>query len=134
MKEILLKIRLTLLFLSNSVPFNGQDYEKQKPPGSSDKSLFRLLSMFRNIPLLVMNSLNKFDDIMQSSFWVISKITLLLIYASQFMISYIIPLSFFLLNLESVERNGKNYKNFNIEKTFQMNKKHFSVFEGLSFG
>ena len=118
MKEILLKIRLTLFFLSNPAPFNRQDYEKQKPPGSSDKSLFRLLSMFRNIPLLVVYSLNKFDDIMQSGFWIISKITLLLIYASRFMISYIIPLSFVLLNLESVGRNGKNYKNLNIEKTF----------------
>ena len=38
----------------------------------------------------------------------------LLIYASQFMKSWIIPLSFVLLNLERMERKGKNYKNVNI--------------------
>ena len=32
------------------------------------------------------------------------------IYAGHFMTSQIIPLSFVLLNLESVERKGKNYK------------------------
>ena len=54
MKEILLEIRyferdyqkpfrkLTLLFLSNPVHFNGQSYQKQKGPGTSDQSLFRL--------------------------------------------------------------------------------------------
>ena len=54
MQEILLKIRyferglsktlkkLTLFFLSNPVPFNGQGYQKQKWLGTSDKSLFML--------------------------------------------------------------------------------------------
>ena len=54
MQEILFKIRyferglsktlkkLTLLFLSNPVPFNGQSYQKQKGPGTSDQSLFKL--------------------------------------------------------------------------------------------
>ena len=49
MQEIIFKIRclkehyqtilkkLTLIFLPNPVLFNGQDYEKQKGPGSSDK-------------------------------------------------------------------------------------------------
>ena len=32
----------TLLFLSNPVPFNGQNYQKQKGAGTSDQSLFRL--------------------------------------------------------------------------------------------
>ena len=52
MQEILLKIRyierglskslkLTLFFLLNPVPFNGQCYEKQKRPGTSDQWLFR---------------------------------------------------------------------------------------------
>ena len=48
MQEILLRIRyferdyqkpfkkLTLFFLSNPVPFNGQSYLKQKGPGTSD--------------------------------------------------------------------------------------------------
>ena len=31
--------------------------------------------------------------------------------------TYIIPLPFFLLTLESVEEKGKNYKNLNISRT-----------------
>ena len=38
------------------------------------------------------------------------------IYGNQFMASYIIPLPFVLLNLECVERKGKNYKNLNISR------------------
>ena len=34
--------RLTLFFLLNPVPFKGQCYQKQKGPGTSDQSLFRL--------------------------------------------------------------------------------------------
>ena len=34
--------KLTLLFLSNPVAFNGQSYQKQKEPGTSDQSPFRL--------------------------------------------------------------------------------------------
>ena len=47
MQEVLLRIsyferlskaseKLTIFFLSNPVPFNGQDYEKQKGPVTSD--------------------------------------------------------------------------------------------------
>ena len=73
MQEILLKIRyferglskslkkLTLFLLSNPVPFNGQDYEKQEGPGTSDQLLFRLQNKFRKIILLVMYYLAKFD-------------------------------------------------------------------------
>ena len=39
------------------------------------------------------------------------------IYADQFMTSQIIPFPFVLLNLENVERKGKNYKNLNIWRT-----------------
>ena len=39
------------------------------------------------------------------------------IYANQFMTSQIIPLRCALLNLEIVERKGKNYKNLNISRT-----------------
>ena len=39
-----------------------------------------------------------------------------LIYAGQFM-TQIIPLSFVLLNLESVERKGETYKILNISRT-----------------
>ena len=40
-------------FLSNPVPFNTQNYQKQKGPGTSDQSLFRLQNKFIKIPLLV---------------------------------------------------------------------------------
>ena len=55
--------KLTLFFLSNPVPFNGQSYQKQKGPGTSDQSLFRLQNKFRKIPLLVMYYLTKFDGV-----------------------------------------------------------------------
>ena len=55
--------KLTLFFLSNPVPFNGQSYQKQKEPGTSDQSLFRLKNKFRKIPLLVIYYLTKFDDV-----------------------------------------------------------------------
>ena len=60
--------KLTLFFLSNPVPFNGQSYQKQKGSGTSDQSLFRLQNKFRKIHLLVIYSLTKFDDIIQSGF------------------------------------------------------------------
>ena len=76
MQEIVLKVRyfekglskslkkkVTLFFLSNPVPFNRQNYQKQKGPGTSDQSLFRLRNKFRKIPLLVMYYLTKCDDI-----------------------------------------------------------------------
>ena len=50
-------------FLSNPVPFNRQIYQKQKGPGTSAQSLFRLPNKFRKIPLLVMYYLTKFDDV-----------------------------------------------------------------------
>ena len=75
MKEIFLKIRsferrlsktfkkLTLLFLLNPVPANGQSYQKQKEPGTSDQSLFRLKKKFTKISLLVIYYLTKFDGV-----------------------------------------------------------------------
>ena len=55
--------KVTLFFLLNPVPFNRQNYQKQKGPGTSDQSLFRLQNKFRKIPLLVMYYLTKFDDV-----------------------------------------------------------------------
>ena len=55
--------KLTLFFLSNPVPFNGQSYQKQKGPETSDQSFFRLRITFRKIPLLVTYYLTKFNDI-----------------------------------------------------------------------
>ena len=53
----------TIFFLLNPVPFNGQSYQKQNGPGTSDQSLFRLRSKFRKFPLLVTYYLTKFDDV-----------------------------------------------------------------------
>ena len=59
--------KLNIFFLLNPVPFIGQSYQKQKGPGTSNQSLFRLQNKFRKIPLLVIYYLNKFDDIIQNS-------------------------------------------------------------------
>ena len=67
--------KLTIFFLLNPVTFNEQSYQKQKGPGTSNQSLFRLQNKFRKIPLLVIYYLTKFDDIILSSFQVIPKIT-----------------------------------------------------------
>ena len=56
-------LKLTLFFLSNPIYFNGQSYQKQKGPGTSDQLLFRLQKKLRKIPLLAIYYLNKFDDI-----------------------------------------------------------------------
>ena len=55
--------KLNLFFLSNPVPFNGQNkkYEKQKRLGIRDQLFFRLQNKFRKLPLLVMYYLTKFD-------------------------------------------------------------------------
>ena len=50
-------------FLSNPVPFNGQNDQKQKGPRTSHQSLFRLQNKFRKVPLLVLYYLTKFDDV-----------------------------------------------------------------------
>ena len=75
MQEILLTVRyferglpktfkkVTLLFLLNPVPFNGQNCKKQKDPGTSGQSFFRLQNKFRKIPLLVVYYLTKFGDV-----------------------------------------------------------------------
>ena len=52
----------------NFIPFNSQNYEKQKGPGTSDQSVFRLRNKFRKIPLLVMYYLTKFYDVIKSGF------------------------------------------------------------------
>ena len=74
MQETILKIRyfekglskslkkFTVFFLSNSVPLNGQDYEKQKGLGTS-QLLFWLKNKFRKIILLVIHYLTKFHDV-----------------------------------------------------------------------
>ena len=60
--------KVTSFFPSHLVPFNRQDYQKQKRPKTSDQSLLMLQNKFRKIPLLVMYYLTKFDDVIQSGF------------------------------------------------------------------
>ena len=55
--------RVTSFFPSNPVSFNRQSYQKEKGPGTTDQSLFRLRNKFRKIPLLDIYYLTKFDDI-----------------------------------------------------------------------
>ena len=74
-KYKIIKKALKKPFLSNSVPFNGHDYEKQKGPGTSDQSLFWIWNKFRKIPLLVMYYLSKFDGVIESGSRVIPKLT-----------------------------------------------------------
>ena len=66
--------RGTLFFLLNAVPFNRQNYQKQKGPGNKDQSLFRLQKNFRKTLLLVMYYLIKSYDVIKNGFWVILKI------------------------------------------------------------
>ena len=55
--------KATFFFLLNTVPFNRQNYQKQKRSGTSDQWLFRLRNKFRKISSLVMNYLTKFNDV-----------------------------------------------------------------------
>ena len=62
--QICISVPLTLFFLSNPVPFNGQSYQKQKGPGTSHQSLFRSQNKFGKILLFIIYYLTKFDHIM----------------------------------------------------------------------
>ena len=76
MQEIILKVKYFERGLSKSLKKGNfifsfepsperarQNSRKQKGPVTSDQSLFRLRNKFRNIPLLVMYYLTKFDDV-----------------------------------------------------------------------
>ena len=54
--------KLTLFALLNPFPFDEQSYQKQKGPGTSHQSLFKLQNKFRKIPLFVIYYLTNFDD------------------------------------------------------------------------
>ena len=56
--------KLTLFVPANSVPSNGQSYQKQKGSGTSDQLLFRLQNKFRKIALFEIYYLTKFDNVM----------------------------------------------------------------------
>ena len=120
-QEIILKIRYFERGFSKSlkkasIPFNGQSYQKQKGPGTSNQSLFRLQNKFRKIPLLVIYYLTMFDDITLSSFRVVPKITSAnLCKPIHDIINY--STSIWPFEVGKCERKGKNYKNLNISRT-----------------
>ena len=64
----------TLFYLPKLVPFNEKSYNKQKGPGNSAQSFFKLQNKFRKFPLLVISYLTKFDDVIWNGCWDISKI------------------------------------------------------------
>ena len=49
--------KTTLFSLLNPVPFNRENYQKQKGPGTSDQSLFRLKKQVQK------NSFISYDDV-----------------------------------------------------------------------
>ena len=55
--------KVTIFFPLNPFPFNGQSYQKQKRPGTSYQSLFRLQIKFAKISLLIMYYLTKLINI-----------------------------------------------------------------------
>ena len=68
--------KLTLVFLSNPVPFNGQSFQKQKGSGTRNLLIFRLRNKFTKVSLSVIYYLTRFDGvIIQSGFSVIPNIT-----------------------------------------------------------
>ena len=127
---------LTWFFPLHPISFCGEDYEKQKGTGTSYHSLIGLQNMFRKLPLLVLCHLGIFDDLMQSGFWFIPKITFANLCKLDFNV-VIIPVSSDPLNLETVESKEKALKNEyfeNVKRFFDEIKSIFVVFEMLSFG
>ena len=118
------------------ISFCGEDYEKQKGTGTSYHSLIGLQNMFRKLPLLVLCHLGIFEDLMQSGFRFIPKITFANLCKLDFNV-IIIPVSSDPLNLETVESKEKALKNEyfeNVKRFFDEIKSIFVVFDMLSFG
>ena len=59
----------------NPVPFNGENYQKQKYPITIEQSFFRLQNRFKKSPLLVLYYLTKFDIEYKAVFVSYSKTT-----------------------------------------------------------
>ena len=120
--------RLTLFFLLNPLPVNGQSYKKQKRLGTSDQLLFRLWNKITKISLLIT----------YSGSWVIPKITA----ANLCKPIHDIINSTSICPFESgkCQKEGKKLQKFeylNISRTkelFRWYKKDFIVFKALSFG
>ena len=107
---------VTLFFLSNPVPFNGQNCKKRKEPGTRDQSFFRLQNKFRTIPLLVVYCLTKFWWCKIKRFLSYSKIASAnLCKPIHDIIKY--STSIYPFETEKCRKEGKNYKNLNISRS-----------------
>ena len=90
--------------------------------------------MFRKNPFSVFYHLGKFDDLIQSGFWVIPKFTFANSWKCKPTHSQRCNYSSFIWPFESgnCEKEGKNYKKMNFSKTrkqlFRWKKKHFPSF------
>ena len=120
--------KLTLFFLLNPVPFNGQNYQKQKGSETSDQSFFRLRNKFKNIPLFIIYYLTNLDGVIKSSFWVIPKITSAnLCMSVDDIINYSTSICpFESRNWKGSEKITKNWISREQKELFSWNKKHFS--------
>ena len=129
MKEDYQKVlkKLISFFLSNPVPLNGKSYLKHKGPGTIDQMLFRLQNKLRQILLLVIYYLTKFDDI--TRFLSYSKN-----YISKFMEAnswhhklFQFHLSFWVWEVWKGRKKIQNCEYLENKKSiFRWNKKHFS--------
>ena len=120
------EINFIFFFQTQSLLINS--YQKQKGSGTSDRPLFRLQNKSGKIPLFVIYYLTKFDDVIKSSFWVISKITTANLCKP---IDDIINYSTSICPFESGKRGkeGKIIKNWISREQielFRWNNKHFS--------
>ena len=121
--------KVTLFFLSNPAPFNRQNYQKQKGPGTRDQSLFRLRNKFRKIPLLVMYWLTKSDDVI----YIMKFLSYSKNYISKFMQANLCHhklfhshFSFWIWEVwKGREKITKNWISREWKELFRRNKKHF---------
>ena len=91
----------------------------------------RIWNKFRKILLLVMYYLTKFDDVMSNGFWVIPKLHCL-IYAIQFMTSWIIPFSFVIFESTKHAKERKKLRKFEyLENTKSFLDKTKSIFHSF---
>ena len=122
--------KLTLFFLSNPVTFNGQSYKKQKGPGTSGQSLFRLKNKFGKVSLLVILS----DQV----WW--HNIKGFLSYSKNYICKFMQANSWhhklfhFYLSIwiwkvwKGREKTTKIWTSWEQKELFRQNKKHFSQF------
>ena len=104
--------KFNFIFSFEPVPFDWESYQKQKGSETSDQLLFWLWNKFKSSPLFVIYYLTKFNDVMQSSFWAIPKITSAnlrkLVHDIINYFTFICPFEY-----ETCRKEGKNYKNLN---------------------